>query len=207
MTDCEHEPGDEKKIDYRAVYGRGFHDGVKSATRNFQTMNVTRLRQLEAGLHGQMRKVYEVLAVERGMTIADVMSRLGQRGRPERATVERSLHECVERGLATESGGQFRRMAITEPDAKPALTVVPPSAPPSEASSAPDADQATPAPRAPLDVLADIEARLALMLDELSAIREAVSTAAVEIETRLQATTNDQAKLAALRSLLRDIGE
>lgn len=173
-------------------------------------MNLSRLRSLEDGLTGQSRKVYEVLETGYGHTVKSVMDRLAERGmRPERAVVERCLHEQVDRGLVKESDGTFRRVQAE----KPKIAAVPTSSPPSEPT--PTAAPVVPEkPLTSLDELAAIDERLAAIFANLNAaarelqtVRESIAAAAVRIEENAQRVRNDYAKLESLKTLLRGLSE
>lgn len=107
----------------RRVFGKGFKTGFEAGKEHAMSLSASRAKELEAGMTGVERKVYEALMFDVPLAIRDVCSALTRAhgSSPALNIVQGCLHNLCDRGLAKRSGdgaGVFVRERVKE---KPAL--------------------------------------------------------------------------------------
>lgn len=192
-------------------YGRGMIDGLRLAgvENPEELMNIARLRQIEQGLNGTTRKVYDVIDYTKAMTFPQICAAIvGAGTRCDNRVLRACLGELYEKGLVRSGAGKdtFQRVAprLAPTTAAPPVTTTA-TATPIETSNSALAPAPSPAPvevAPPFEKLATIELRLRSLISELSVIASDLATTALETEAFLDKIRKDHEKVAKLKELL-----
>lgn len=182
-------------------------------------MTPSRASQLEQGLNGMARKIYEVMPVKEAWGFGQILAELKRINgtAPDMRVLQGTISHLLAIGLAREevSGGysriapraSVRRLApVSSPQPGPSD----PDPPATTDQPAPN-DRTTPASkptsntRDAITAIAEVSAKVRNVIILLSRLAEELDDVAVEIEEHHQATSRDADQLRKLRDLLRAV--
>ncbi len=153
-------------------------------------MNAAKIKQAEQAQTAIATKVLNALPIADEWTVHIIRAELDRKGiNIDMRVLSGCLNTLKSSGLARElAGGRWRRVTATD---KPQLKAV----------KSPE----TPADLEPIDVIADVAARLRTLSRDLSALAEQVESAVLNIESRDASVQQDAEKLRQLKALLQGV--
>lgn len=199
---------DAKSTPIRRAYGRGYHDAMRSISKEQDMTNQARLDEAERSLSGIAQKVLDSTPKAEAWTVSQISGELRRSGKNiDLSVVAGCLSTMLRSGLVREpQSGSFIRVAGKP---KTTLAAVPTEAVcTAEAIEPPKAEPQRQAAddRGTLAKLADLSCGVRAMALQFADLARAIDDVAIEVEERMQAINADSEKLAQLRALLKGIG-
>lgn len=197
---------DAKSTPIRRAYGRGYHDAMRSISKEQDMTNQARLDEAERSLSGIAQKVLDCTPKAEAWTVAQISGELRRAGKNiDLSVVAGCLSTMLRSGLVREpQSGSFIRVVGKQ---KPVLAAVPAEpAEPAGLESTTEPQRPAVDDRGTLAKLADLSCGVRAMALQFADLARAIDDVAIEVEERMQAVNADSQKLAQLRALLKGIG-
>lgn len=203
----------------RAIYGRGYRDGlqaaqVQTAKEEHAMMNQARFNSVYNGLTSIAKKVYEAVPISEPWDTKKIVSEIHRCGtNPDPSIIAGCLNSLIAAGLVHEpSAKMFVRVAVKQKPVREAATSQePPYQHQATNETAPTVTTkptaAKPTAKAPdtIEKMSALAARVNQMMVQLKELASDIETTALEIEEQMAEREKDMGKLRQLQALLRDL--
>lgn len=169
-------------------------------------MTPSRASQLEQGLNGMARKIYDAIPVKdpwpAGQIIAELKRSIGTA--PDLRVLQGTLAHLVELGLVKPQGDSFLRV-VPRASVRRLEPVSAPQPGPRDPDPPAPAGKPSSSTRDAITAISEVSAKVRNVIALLSRLAEELDDVAVEIEEHHQATSHDAEQLRKLRELLRAV--
>lgn len=209
---------DDDKRQLKRVYGRGFHDGFKAASKELvedKVMTETKFNSIYRGLTEQAKRVYQAVPATEPWTVNQIMNELARTtGQRDHRIVSGCLNSLQDSGIVRESSQGYwvrvevRPKLVVVKKAQPVVEQVSVSETPEKEISMPPintqpAPQKTDVNVTPLERIGGLSAQVLAIIQNLHQLAADIEATALEVEEQMEKIQKDGARLKHFQELLK----